>query len=54
MAEVAVCRDPDSTLIELLQVHLERWPQTPPATAAQTTPPAMKEKPDHRSNNSDA
>lgn len=54
MAEVAVCRDPDGTLIELLQVHLERWPQTPPATAGQTTPPAMKEKPDHRSNNSDA
>ncbi len=28
MAEVAVCRDPDGTLIELLQVHLDRWPRT--------------------------
>ena len=36
------------------RVHLERWPQTPQATAGQTTPPAMKEKPDLRSNNSDA
>ena len=26
MAEVATCVDPDGTLIELLQVHLERWP----------------------------
>jgi hypothetical protein len=25
LADVAVCRDPDGTLIELLQVHLERW-----------------------------
>lgn len=27
MAEVAMCQDPDGTLIELLQVHLERWPR---------------------------
>jgi catechol 2,3-dioxygenase-like lactoylglutathione lyase family enzyme len=33
MAEVAVCKDPDGTLIELLQVHLERWPRiSRPAT----------------------
>ncbi|MGQ7828803.1 VOC family protein [Altererythrobacter sp. Z27] len=25
MAEIAVCKDPDGTLIELLQVHLDRW-----------------------------
>jgi catechol 2,3-dioxygenase-like lactoylglutathione lyase family enzyme len=25
MAEIAVCVDPDGTLIELIQVHLERW-----------------------------
>jgi hypothetical protein len=25
LADVAVCKDPDGTLIELLQVHLERW-----------------------------
>ena len=25
LADVAVCRDPDGTLIELLQVYLERW-----------------------------
>ena len=31
MAEVAVCQDPDGTLIELLQVHLERWPRIQPA-----------------------
>lgn len=29
MAEVATCVDPDGTLIELLQVHLERWPAIP-------------------------
>ena len=29
MAEVAVCKDPDGTLIELLQVHLDRWPRIP-------------------------
>ena len=33
MAEVAVCRDPDGTLIELLQVHLDRWPRTPRLTS---------------------
>ena len=26
MADVATCRDPDGTLIELLQVYLDRWP----------------------------
>ena len=31
MAEVAVCQDPDGTLIELPQVHLERWPRIQPA-----------------------
>lgn len=25
LANIAVCRDPDGTLIELLQVYLERW-----------------------------
>ena len=25
LADVAVCRDPDGTLIELLQVYLDRW-----------------------------
>ena len=25
LGDVAVCRDPDGTLIELLQVYLERW-----------------------------
>ncbi len=25
LADVAVCKDPDGTLIELLQVHLDRW-----------------------------
>ncbi len=25
LADVAVCKDPDGTLIELLQVYLERW-----------------------------
>ena len=25
LAEIAVCKDPDGTLIELLQVYLERW-----------------------------
>ena len=29
MAEVSVCKDPDGTLIELLQVHLDRWPRIP-------------------------
>lgn len=26
MAEIAVCRDPDGTLIELIQIYPERWP----------------------------
>ena len=25
MAEVATCIDPDGTLIELIQVHLDKW-----------------------------
>lgn len=25
LAEIAICKDPDGTLIELLQVHLDRW-----------------------------
>jgi predicted enzyme related to lactoylglutathione lyase len=25
MAEIAVCIDPDGTLIELIQVHLDKW-----------------------------
>ena len=29
MAEVATCVDPDGTLIELLEVHLENWPPIP-------------------------
>lgn len=28
-AEIAVCVDPDGTLIELIEVHLERWPPLP-------------------------
>ena len=28
-AEIAVCADPDGTLIELIEVHLERWPELP-------------------------
>ena len=27
LAEIATCIDPDGTLIELLQVHLEKWPR---------------------------
>lgn len=27
MADVAICKDPDGTLIELIQVHLDRWPR---------------------------
>lgn len=27
LAEIAVCVDPDGTRIELIQVHLERWPR---------------------------
>jgi catechol 2,3-dioxygenase-like lactoylglutathione lyase family enzyme len=26
LAEIATCMDPDGTLIELLQVHLDKWP----------------------------
>ena len=26
MADIALCRDPDGTLIELIQLHLDRWP----------------------------
>ena len=33
LAEVATCKDPDGTLIELLQVHLERWPPIPGVNA---------------------
>jgi len=25
LADIAVCRDPDGTLIELIQAHFERW-----------------------------
>jgi len=25
MAEIAVCIDPDGTLIELIQVHFDKW-----------------------------
>ena len=25
LADIAVCKDPDGTLIELLQVYLDRW-----------------------------
>ena len=32
MAEVVVCKDPDGTLIELLQVHMERWPRVKPVS----------------------
>jgi len=27
LADVAVCKDPDGTLIELLQVYFDRWPK---------------------------
>jgi catechol 2,3-dioxygenase-like lactoylglutathione lyase family enzyme len=27
MADIAVCADPDGTLIELIQVYLEKWPK---------------------------
>jgi catechol 2,3-dioxygenase-like lactoylglutathione lyase family enzyme len=27
MADIAVCADPDGTLIELIEVHLEKWPR---------------------------
>lgn len=25
LADIAICRDPDGTLIELIEVHLEKW-----------------------------
>ena len=31
LADVATCIDPDGTLIELLQVNLEKWPSLPSA-----------------------
>jgi len=30
-ADIAVCVDPDGTLIELIEVHLDRWPPLPGA-----------------------
>lgn len=33
MADVATCVDPDGTLIELLQVYLNRWPPIPGVNA---------------------
>ena len=27
MADVALCRDPDGNLVELIQVYLDRWPR---------------------------
>lgn len=33
MADVATCVDPDGALIELLQLHLERWPPIPGVNA---------------------
>lgn len=33
LADIAICKDPDGTLIELLQVHLERWPPIPGVNA---------------------
>ncbi|HSG90621.1 MAG TPA: VOC family protein [Pseudomonadales bacterium] len=32
MAELATCVDPDGALIELLQVHLDKWPKLPAGT----------------------
>jgi len=29
LADIAICVDPDGTLIELLQVYLEKWPSIP-------------------------
>jgi catechol 2,3-dioxygenase-like lactoylglutathione lyase family enzyme len=29
LADVAVCQDPDGTLIELIQIHLGNWPELP-------------------------
>ena len=25
LAEIVICRDPDGTLIELIQIHLAKW-----------------------------
>ena len=25
LADIAICRDPDGTLIELIEIHLEKW-----------------------------
>jgi catechol 2,3-dioxygenase-like lactoylglutathione lyase family enzyme len=33
MADIATCKDPDGTLIELLQVHLDQWPPIPGVNA---------------------
>ena len=33
MAEIATCVDPDGTLIELLQLHRDRWPAIPAVNA---------------------
>ena len=46
MAEVAVCQDPDGTLIELLQVHLERWPRIQPLNGRADTATSNEGKPD--------
>ena len=44
MAEVALCQDPDGTLIELLQVHLERWPRIKSANSRTDDVPSNKGK----------
>jgi catechol 2,3-dioxygenase-like lactoylglutathione lyase family enzyme len=28
LADIAICRDPDGTLIELIELHLEKWGTT--------------------------
>ncbi|NNL85870.1 MAG: VOC family protein, partial [Myxococcales bacterium] len=30
MANLAICKDPDGTLIELLEIHPDRWPKPSP------------------------
>ena len=30
LAEIAICSDPDGALIELIQIHLDRWPRPSP------------------------
>ncbi|NKB60539.1 MAG: VOC family protein [Alphaproteobacteria bacterium] len=30
MADIAICRDPDGTLIELIQAHRDKWPPLTP------------------------